>query len=164
MKDESIYFPITNKLDYILVVNMILSQLKEIIEPGLPQVTNLSNAAAILNQLENINWCGFYLVDGETLYLGPFQGEPACTIIPFSRGVCGFCATSKKTVIVPDVNQFPGHIACSSASKSEIVVPIIVNKELKAVIDIDAPILNRFTFEDANLLEEAAKILEVVFK
>ena len=70
----------------------------------------------------------------------------------------------KKTVIVPDVNQFPGHIACSSASKSEIVVPIIVNKELKAVIDIDAPIIDRFTFEDANLLEEAAKILEVVFR
>ena len=70
-------------------MKMILSQLKEIIEPGLPQVTNLSNAAAILNQLDNINWCGFYLVDGETLYLGPFQGEPACTMIPFSKGVCG---------------------------------------------------------------------------
>ena len=145
-------------------MKLILSQLKEIIQPGLPLITNLSNAAAILNQLENINWCGFYLVNGETLYLGPFQGEPACTLIPFSKGVCGYCATMKKTVIVPDVNQFPGHIACSSASKSEIVVPIIVNKELKAVIDIDAPILNRFTFEDANLLEEAAKILEVVFK
>ena len=145
-------------------MKLILSQLKEIIQPGLPLITNLSNAAAILNQLDNINWCGFYLVDGETLYLGPFQGEPACTLIPFNKGVCGYCATSKKTVIVPDVNQFPGHIACSSASKSEIVVPIIVNKELKAVIDIDAPILDRFTFEDANLLEEAAKILEVVFK
>ena len=145
-------------------MKLILSQLKEIIQPGLPLITNLSNAAAILNQLDNINWCGFYLVDGETLYLGPFQGEPACTLIPFNKGVCGYCATMKKTVIVPDVNQFPGHIACSSASKSEIVVPIIVDKELKAVIDIDAPILNRFTFEDANLLEEAAKILEVVFK
>ena len=145
-------------------MKLILSQLKEIIQPGLPLITNLSNAAAILNQLDNINWCGFYLVNGETLYLGPFQGEPACTLIPFSKGVCGYCATSKKTVIVPDVNQFPGHIACSSASKSEIVVPIIVNNELKAVIDIDAPILNRFTFEDADLLEEAAKILEVVFK
>ena len=145
-------------------MKLILSQLKEIIQPGLPLITNLSNAAAILNQLDNINWCGLYLVNGETLYLGPFQGEPACTLIPFNKGVCGYCATSKKTVIVPDVNQFPGHIACSSASKSEIVVPIIVNKELKAVIDIDAPILNRFTFEDADLLEEAAKILEVCFK
>ena len=144
-------------------MNVILSQLKEIIDKDLPQITNLSNAAAILNQLDNINWCGFYIVDGETLYLGPFQGEPACTVIPFSKGVCGYAASIKKTVIVPDVNQFPGHIACSSASKSEIVVPIIVNNQVKAVIDIDAPILNRFTFEDANMLEEAAKILEVVF-
>ena len=144
-------------------MNVILSQLKEIIDKDLPQVTNLSNAAAVLNQLENINWCGFYLVDGETLYLGPFQGEPACTLIPFSKGVCGYCATIKKTVIVPDVNQFPGHIACSSASKSEIVVPIIKDGLLRAVIDIDAPIIDRFTFEDANLLEEAAKILEVLF-
>ena len=153
-----------SKMHYIISMKLILSQLKESIQPGLPLITNLSNAAAILNQLDNINWCGFYLVDGETLYLGPFQGEPACTQIPFSKGVCGYFATSKKTVIVPDVNQFPGHIACSSASKSEIVVPIIVDKELKAVIDIDAPILNRFTFEDANLLEEVAKILEVVFR
>ena len=145
-------------------MNVILSQLKEIIDKDLPQVTNLSNAAAVLNQLENINWCGFYLVDGETLYLGPFQGEPACTVIPFNKGVCGYCATIKKTVIVPDVNQFPGHIACSSASKSEIVVPIIRDNFVRGVIDIDAPILNRFTFEDANLLEEAAKILEACFK
>ena len=144
-------------------MNVILSQLKEIIDKDLPQVTNLSNAAAILNQLENINWCGFYLVDGETLYLGPFQGEPACTVIPFNKGVCGYSASIKKTVIVPDVNQFPGHIACSSASKSEIVVPIIKDGLVRAVIDIDAPISDRFTFKDANMLEEAAKILEVVF-
>ena len=144
-------------------MKMILSQLQEIIDPKLPQVTNLSNATAILNQLENINWCGFYLVDGETLYLGPFQGEPACTIIPFSKGVCGYSASIKKTVIVPDVNQFPGHIACSSASKSEIVVPIIKDGLVRAVIDIDSPILDRFTFEDANLLEEAAKLLEAIF-
>ena len=102
-------------------------------------------------------------MDGETLYLGPFQGEPACTVIPFNKGVCGYAATIKKTVIVPDVNQFPGHIACSSASKSEIVVPIIKDGLVRAVIDIDAPILDRFTFEDANMLEEAAKILEAIF-
>ena len=142
----------------------ILSELKAIIDKDLPQVTNLSNAAAILNQLDSINWCGFYLANDETLYLGPFQGEPACTVIPFSKGVCGYSASIKKTVIVPDVNKFPGHIACSSKSKSEIVVPIIVNNQVKAVIDIDAPILYRFTLEDANLLEEAAKILEVCFK
>ena len=145
-------------------MNVILSQLKEIIDKDLPQVTNLSNAAAILNQLDNINWCGFYIVDSETLYLGPFQGEPACTVIPFSKGVCGYAASIKKTVIVPDVNQFPGHIACSSASKSEIVVPIMINGEVKAVIDVDSPIFDRFNEEDVHMLEEAAKILEVCFK
>ncbi len=142
----------------------ILSQLESIIDPELPLITNLSNATAVLNQLENINWCGFYLADGETLYLGPFQGDVACTVIPFSKGVCGKSATSKKTIIVPNVNEFPGHIACSSLSKSEIVTPIIVNNIVKAVIDIDSPILNRFSKEEQELLEEAAKILEVCFK
>lgn len=145
-------------------MNIILSQIKEIIDPKLPVVSNLSNVTAILNQLDNINWCGFYLVDNETLYLGPFQGEVACTVIPFSKGVCGYAARNKKSIIVDDVNKFPGHIACSSLSKSEIVIPIIVNNEVKAVIDIDAPIFNRFTKEDQEMLEEAARILEVCFK
>ena len=141
----------------------ILSQLKEIIDPNLPLMSNLANASAVLNQLDNINWCGFYLVKDETLYLGPFQGEPACTVIPFSKGVCGHSATTKKTVIVSDVRQFVGHIACSSLSKSEIVVPIMVNDEVKALIDIDAPILDRFNDEDAQMLEEAAKLLATLF-
>ena len=145
-------------------MNELLAQLKSIVDPKLPLISNLSNAAAVLNQLENINWCGFYLADKETLYLGPFQGDVACTVIPFSKGVCGYSASNKKTVIVPDVNAFKGHIACSSLSKSEIVVPIIVNDIVKAVIDIDAPIYNRFNQEDASLLEEAAKILEECFK
>ena len=145
-------------------MNELLAQLKSIIDPKLPLISNLSNAAAVLNQLENINWCGFYLADKETLYLGPFQGDVACTVIPFSKGVCGYAASNKKTVIVPDVNTFKGHIACSSLSKSEIVVPIIVNDIVKAVIDIDAPIYNRFNQEDVSLLEEAAKILEECFK
>ena len=145
-------------------MKVILSQLASIIDEKLPLVTNLSNATAVLNQLENINWCGFYLADGETLYLGPFQGDVACTVIPFSKGVCGKSATSKKTIIVPNVNEFPGHIACSSLSKSEIVTPIIVNNIVKAVIDIDSPILNRFSKEEQELLEEGAKILEVCFK
>lgn len=145
-------------------MNIILSQIKAIIDPKLPLVSNLSNATAILNQLDKINWCGFYLVDNETLYLGPFQGEAACTVIPFSKGVCGYAARNKKSIIVDDVNKFPGHIACSSLSKSEIVIPIIVNNEVKAVIDIDAPIFNRFTKEDQEMLEEAARILEVCFK
>ena len=145
-------------------MKMILDELKAIIDPSLPLITNLSNASAVLNKLDNINWCGFYLAEGETLYLGPFQGEVACTVIPFSRGVCGKAASSKKTVIVADVNKFAGHIACSTLSKSEIVIPIIVNGSVKAVIDIDSPIYNRFSSEDAKMLEETASILEVCFK
>ena len=138
-------------------------QLKEIIDQELPLVSNLSNASSLLNQLPNINWCGFYLTSGERLYLGPFQGEPACTVIPFDKGVCGYAVRNKQTVIVDDVNKFDGHIACSSLSKSEIVVPIIKNNEVKAVIDIDSPIYNRFTKDDASLLEECAEILKELF-
>ena len=145
-------------------MKFILSQLASIVDKKLPLVTNLSNATAVLNQLENINWCGFYLADNETLFLGPFQGDVACTVIPFSKGVCGYAARNKETIIVPNVNEFPGHIACSSLSKSEIVVPIIVNDQIKAVIDIDSPIFDRFKQEDKELLEETAKILEVCFQ
>ena len=144
-------------------MNLLVQELKSLIDPKLPLITNLSNASAILNKLYNVNWCGFYLAKDNVLYLGPFQGEVACTMIPFSRGVCGYAASNKKSVIVDDVNSFPGHIACSSLSKSEIVVPIIVNNEVKAVIDIDAPIYNRFSKEDQELLEEMAKVLEVLF-
>ena len=144
-------------------MDLLIRQLKEIIDPKLPLVSNLSNASALLNQLENINWCGFYLLKDNYLYLGPFQGDVACTIIPLDKGVCGYAAREKKTAIVDDVNTFEGHIACSSLSKSEIVVPIIVNNEVKAVIDIDAPIYKRFSKEDAALLEQFAHVLEVLF-
>ena len=144
-------------------MNTLVKQLKEIIDSELPLVSNLSNASSVLNQLPNINWCGFYLVSGERLILGPFQGEVACTVIPFDKGVCGYAARNKKTVIVDDVNQFDGHIACSTQSKSEIVVPIIKDNEIKAVIDIDSPIYNRFSNEDALLLEECAEILKELF-
>lgn len=144
-------------------MNLLTKQLKEIIDPKLPLMSNLANASAILNQLDNINWCGFYILKDNFLYLGPFQGEIACNIIPLNKGVCGYAASNKKIVIVDNVNEFPGHIACSTASKSEIVVPIIVNDKVKAVIDIDAPIFNRFNQEDASLLKECAKVLEVLF-
>ena len=144
-------------------MKIIVKQLKEIIDPSLPLISNLSNASSVLNQLGNINWCGFYLVSGESLFLGPFQGEPACTVIPFSKGVCGYAARHKKTVIVDDVNQFEGHIACSTLSKSEIVVPIIKDNEVKALIDIDSPIYSRFKQEDGLLLEECAAILKELF-
>ena len=129
-------------------MEMLTEQLIALIDKDLPLITNLSNASGLLNNLKDINWCGFYLKDGDNLYLGPFQGDVACTVIPLSKGVCGKAAREAKTIIVPNVNEFPGHIACSSLSKSEIVTPIILNNEVKAVIDIDAPIHNRFKEED----------------
>ena len=138
-------------------------QLQSIINKDLPLISNLSNTSSVLNQLPNINWCGFYLVSGNRLVLGPFQGEVACTVIPFDKGVCGYAYRTKKTVVVDDVNKFEGHIACSTQSKSEIVTPIIKDNEVKAVIDIDSPIYNRFTKEDQELLEETADILKELF-
>ena len=144
-------------------MNILAEQLKAIINKELPLISNLSNASSVLNQIDDINWCGFYINDGKHLILGPFQGEVACTIIPYDKGVCGYAFTSKKTVVVDNVNEFPGHIACSSLSKSEIVVPIILNDEVKALIDIDSPIFNRFSKEDAEALEECAAVLKELF-
>ena len=144
-------------------MKLLIEQIKAIIAKDLPLMSNLSNASAVLNQLENINWCGFYIRNKDELYLGPFQGDVACTRIPLTKGVCGAAAREARTLIVPNVNEFPGHIACSSLSKSEIVTPIIKDKDVKAVIDIDAPIYNRFSEEDKELLEEIAKILAPLF-
>lgn len=143
--------------------NILLNQIKSIINKELPLVSNLSNVAAILNKLENINWVGFYLVEGDTLYLGPFQGDVACTVIPKGKGVCGTSFAKKETIIVSDVNKFDGHIACSSLSKSEMVVPIIKDNEVKAVIDIDSPIYDRFHEDDKLFLEEVAEELSKLF-
>ena len=144
-------------------MKILLAQIKNIIDPKLPLVSNLSNASAILNQMENINWVGFYLVQDDTLYLGPFQGDVACTVIPKGKGVCGTALERKETLVVPNVNEFKGHIACSSLSKSEIVVPIIKNGEVKALIDVDAPIFDRFHDEEKELLKEVANLLAPLF-
>ena len=144
-------------------MNILTKQLKEILDKDLPLISNLSNASALLNTLPNINWCGFYLLSGDRLFLGPFKGDVACTIIPLSKGVCGYAARNKQTVVVDDVNQFEGHIACSSLSKSEIVVPIIKNNQVVAVIDIDSPILDRFSEKEAMELEELAEYLKELF-
>ena len=144
-------------------MKLLLSQVKSIVDPNIPLVSNLSNVSAILNQMENINWVGFYLVKNDTLYLGPFQGDVACTVIPKGKGVCGTALERKETLVVPNVNEFKGHIACSSLSKSEIVVPIIKNGEVKALIDVDAPIFDRFHNEEKELLEEVAILLAPLF-
>ena len=142
---------------------LLVKQIKEIVDPSLPLVSNLANVSAILFKQENINWAGFYLVKENTLYLGPFQGDIACTIIPIGKGVCGTSFKEKKTIIVDDVTKFVGHIACSSLSKSGIVTPIIKDDRVVAVIDIDSPILNRFNIEDKKALEATASILSELF-
>ena len=110
----------------------------------------LANCAALLwEALSDINWAGFYLMHGDTLVLGPFQGKTACTLIPSGKGVCGTAAATRVLQLVPDVHQFPGHIACDSASNSEIVVPMIKDGVLLGVLDIDSPIFSRFDEQDA---------------
>lgn len=123
-------------------------------------VANLANASALLNQfLERINWVGFYVTEGNQLVLGPFQGMPACVRIPFGRGVCGVAAETKTTQLIADVHQFPGHIACDSASNSEIVVPLIRDGEVIGVLDIDSPEKNRFDKVDQHYLEKFVETL-----
>ncbi|MEG0265086.1 MAG: GAF domain-containing protein [Erysipelotrichaceae bacterium] len=124
-------------------------------------IANLANLSALLNQyFERINWVGFYLYKEEQLILGPFQGNPACLRIPLTKGVCGLSATTKTMQNIKDVHQFPGHIACDEASRSEIVFPILIKGELFGVLDIDAPIPNRFTIDDEKVLFSFITILE----
>lgn len=137
--------------------NLVVKQLTALIEDEDNMIANLSNASALLNQfLERINWVGFYLWDEEKneLVLGPFQGLPACVRIPFGKGVCGTAAEKRETLVVTDVNQFPGHIACDANSQSEIVIPMIKNDQLIGVLDIDSPEVNRFDEIDKKKLEE----------
>lgn len=124
--------------------------------------SGLSNASALLyHQLEDVSWVGFYLTDqsGENLVLGPFQGKVACGRIPFGRGVCGTAAQEKRTVVVPDVHRFPGHIACDPASQSELVVPLVLDDRVVGVLDIDSETAGRFTTEDAAALAACAGVL-----
>lgn len=142
---------------------MLSKQLESLSEDVDYEVTILSNASALLfDTLEQINWAGFYLLDGNTLILGPFQGKPACIKIPMGRGVCGTSASKDETVLVPDVHAFPGHIACDSASNSEIVIPLHKNGKLFGVLDIDSPVTNRFSETDKAGLELFTKTLEKV--
>jgi L-methionine (R)-S-oxide reductase len=141
--------------------NLVKKQLHALIHDEKNQIANLSNASALLNQfLDRINWVGFYLMDtNQQLVLGPFQGLPACIRIPLGKGVCGTSALKKETVLVADVNQFPGHIACDAASQSEIVIPLMKDGQLLGVLDIDSPEKNRFDALDQQKLEEFVAIL-----
>ena len=142
---------------------LLCAQLEALTE-GVPhEVANLANASALIWQnLKDINWAGFYKIEKGILVLGPFQGKPACVRISVGKGVCGTAVAEDKTQLVEDVHQFPGHIACDSASNSEIVVPIHVNGEIWGVLDIDSPSIGRFTGDDKAGLEEFAKIIEEV--
>ncbi len=137
----------------------LIPQIKALIGDEKNWVANLSNISAALRQTFGFFWVGFYCVEEHELVLGPFQGDIACTRIPFGKGVCGSSWKEKKTIIVPNVDEFPGHIACSSSSKSEIVVPIIKNNAVRYVLDVDSDILNDFNEIDQKYLEELAKII-----
>ena len=124
------------------------------------RIANLANASALLYaELEDLNWAGFYFLEGGKLVLGPFQGKPACIEIEVGKGVCGMAVQEERTQLVPDVHLFPGHIACDSASNSEIVVPLRINGAVVGVLDIDSPWPGRFTTEDQAGLEAAAEII-----
>ena len=140
-------------------------QLVSLLEGEKNTISILSNVSALLNEtLKDINWVGFYLYDTESgeLTLGPFQGKVACMHIPMNKGVCGSAAYQRKTLRVDDVHCFEGHIACDSASNSEIVIPIIVNEEVFGVLDIDSPLFSRFDEVDQKYLEQFVKILQEV--
>lgn len=139
---------------------LLLKQLQALLHNEPNRIANLANASAILGQfLHDINWVGFYLYEEGELVLGPFQGLPACTRIPMGKGVCGTAAEQRKVLTVDDVEKFPGHIACDSASKSEIVLPLIKNQKLIGVLDIDSPKIKRFDATDAKYLQKFADIL-----
>lgn len=141
--------------------NLLGKQLASLIEDETNLIAILSNTSALLNDnLDQINWVGFYLIENNELILGPFQGHPACVHISIGKGVCGTAVANNQTQLVDDVNTFPGHIACDANSKSEIVVPIHVDNEIIGVLDIDAPITQRFSKGNQQGLEEIVSILE----
>ena len=143
--------------------NALCSELSALVD-GVPHtVANLANASALLQQhLKEINWVGFYILQGNTLVLGPFQGKPACIEIPVGKGVCGTAVAEEKLQRVADVHLFPGHIACDSASRSEIVIPLRIGDKIYGVLDIDSPKTHRFSEEDETGLCRVCKILEKV--
>jgi L-methionine (R)-S-oxide reductase len=137
---------------------LVIKQLRALLEGESNTIANLANASALLNQfLNEVNWVGFYLMEDGELVLGPFQGLPACVRIPLGKGVCGTAAQNQRTERIEDVHAFPGHIACDAASQSEIVVPMVKDGKLLGVLDIDSPIKNRFDEIDQQYLEEFVK-------
>ena len=143
----------------------ILNEQLKLLTQGIPhRIANLANASALLFQtLENLNWAGFYICQGDKLVLGPFQGKVACIEIPVGKGVCGSAVAQNKTLILDNIHEIEGHIACDSDSLSEIVVPIHHNGEIVGVLDIDSPIESRFSEVDRAGLEQFVRILENIW-
>lgn len=140
---------------------LLLEQLKSLIENERNVIANLANASALLHlSLEEINWAGFYLAEGEELILVPFQGKPACIRIPFGKGVCGTAAQTDTVQRIDNVHLFAGHIACDGASNAEIVIPLHKNGKVVGVLDIDSPVFHRFSETDQQILEQFCRILE----
>lgn len=145
------------------IYDSLIPQLEALLSGESDLIANLANVAAALKEAFDFFWVGFYLKKDNQLVLGPFQGPIACTRIDFNRGVCGHCYTTRETVIVPDVEAFPGHIACSSASKSEIVLPAFdKNGDVFLVLDVDSDQLNDFSNDDAEGLEKVMRLIERV--
>jgi len=139
--------------------SQLAAQLRSLLEGERDFIANAANVSSLLfHSLPDLNWAGFYLSKEGELVLGPFQGEPACVRIAIGKGVCGTAAEIRQTVVVANVHEFPGHIACDSKSQSEIVVPLIKDQQLIGVLDLDSPLLNRFDDEDARGLNELAEI------
>lgn len=155
---ESIAFSKTNNRE--VIYNEIIPQIKSLVEGESDLIANLANITAVLKEAFGFFWVGFYLTKENQLVLAPFQGTLACTRIDFDKGVCGHCYTTRQTVIVPNVEEFAGHIPCSSASKSEIVLPIFKGQEVFGVLDVDSDKLDDFSEVDANGLRQIVEIIE----
>ena len=157
---ESLSLPMRNDKEEIY--RALLPQIKAVIGGSDDLIANLANVAAILKQAFDFHWVGFYrALSSDNLVLGPFQGPLACVTIPFGKGVCGMSAGEQRTIVVPDVDKFQGHIACSSLSKSEIVVPLVHNGETKLVLDIDSDVLNDFDTIDQTYLEQIIRLIQL---
>ena len=144
--------------------SQLTAQARSLVEGERDMIANMANISALLfNQMDDVNWAGFYLYKEDQLVLGPFQGQPACIRIPMGKGVCGTAAATNTVQRIEDVHQFEGHIACDAASNSEIVIPIVVNNQLIGVLDIDSPNLSRFTAEDEAGLCEIVGVLSRTF-
>ena len=149
---------INNDQQQVLSLHDIRLQLRGLMHGELDLVANAANFTALLApQLPNINWLGFYFLQGDVLVLGPFQGKPACVRIPITAGVCGAAVSTRQTQLIADVHAFPGHIACDIASRSELVVPLYAGEEVVGVLDIDSPHIDRFTQGDVDTVESLAR-------